>query len=100
MHIHYLSIVAVQFERHMHLRQGHGPWTQPSEITFMGRENSFRLMRLEERKLESFWPQESPLTFVNPSASGGSCRFLPTALFRQVRVQGTQYPGVPWWGLG
>ena len=38
----------------------------------------------------------SPLTFVNPSAAGGSCRFLPTALFRQVRVQGTQYPGGVW----
>ena len=38
----------------------------------------------------------SPLTFVNPSAVGGGCRFPPTAQYRQVRVQGTQYPGGVW----
>ena len=39
----------------------------------------------------------SPLTFRNPNASGGNCRFIPAAIFRHMRVQGPQDPGA---GLG
>ena len=50
------------------------------------------------------FPQRFSLAFLgqklhtsrNPSASGGGCRFIPTALYRQVRVQGDHPPGGAW----